>query len=518
VRPRDAPPAALLGLLILGLAPPSPRSAQGQFLRGVAALHSFDYEEALLEFQGAQRVDPGFAMAYWGEAMAHNQTLWLNQDADAARSALRRLGPTPEARAARAGSERERALLAAVEVLYGAGDKKARDLAYAEAMARLYARHPDDPDVASFYALALLATALRSPAQYSDPNEDSHQHALVGSETQARVASILGKVLKENPEHPGALHYLIHDYDDPGHAALALSAARSYAKVAPESSHALHMPAHIFLQLGRWGEAAASDEAAFAQSVAWTKRRGFGIGFRDYHSLSWLCYEALQQGRFRKASETLDLIQPAVTETGASRLKAVQSQMRAQYVIETRSWETLRSQTDFSTSAELFAIGMSAAETGRPQLAVQAQNELRRRSQDQKPDAAVMEKEVAAVVDLRGGRGARAVQLAEEAVALEKALPPPLGPPRPVKPASELRGEILLELQRPREAVAAFQQALARWPNRSASVLGLARASAAAGDRLAARKQYRQLLSNWSRADPGVSGLDEAKRAVAGVP
>jgi tetratricopeptide (TPR) repeat protein len=523
VRPRDAPPAtfrrlAFVAFLALGLAPVSPRTAQGSFRRGVAALHNFAYEEAILEFREAQRIDPEFAMAYWGEAMAHNQTLWLNQDLDAARGVLGRLGPAPEARAAKAGSEKERALLAAVEVLFGRGDKPGRDRAYAEAMARLYARHPDDPDVASFYALALLATALRSPALYSEANEEAHQHALVGSETQARVAKILEKVLKASPEHPGALHYLIHDYDDPGHAALALAAARGYAKVAPESSHALHMPAHIFLQLGRWDEAAASDEASFAQSVAWTKRRGFGIGMRDYHSLSWLCYEALQQGRFHKARETLDLIHPAVAETGASRLKAVESQMRAQYVIETRSWEMLRSQVDFGTSAELFAIGMSAAETGLPQLAAQAQNELQRRSHDQKRDAAVMGKELAAVVELRGGRGARAVQLAEEAVALEKTLPPPLGPPRPVKPAPELHGEILLELQRPREAAVAFQQALARWPNRSASVLGLARASAAAGDPVTSRKQYRRLLSNWSGADAGVSGLDEAKRAVAGAP
>jgi len=522
----------VLGVLALGLALAPPQTdtgglgklsfptsgapeAQGPFLRGVAALHNFAYEEAVLEFQNAQRIDPEFAMAYWGEAMACNQTLWLNQDPEAAWRILERAGPTPEARAAKAGSEKERAFLAAVEVLFGAGDKTARDLAYAEAMERLYLRHPDDDEVACFYALALLATAMRSPALYAEANEEAHQHALVGSETQGRVAGILEKVLKGNPEHPGALHYSIHNYDDPDHAKLALPAARRYAKGAPDSSHALHMPAHIFLQLGSWHEAAASDEASFAQSIAWAKQHGFGIGFRDYHSLSWLCYEALQQGRFRKARETLDLIRPAVTETGAARLKAIQSVMRAQYVVETRSWELLRSQADFSTSAELFAIGLSAAESGLPQVSALAQKDLHRRSQNQKLDAAVMEKELAAVVELRAKRGARAVQLAEEAVAFEDALPPPLGPPRPVKPAHELHAEILLELDRPREAVAAFERALTRWPNRSASLLGLARALAAAGDRATAQKHYRQLLSNWSHADPDVNGLEEARRAVA---
>ncbi len=490
--------------------------AQGHFLRGVAALHDFAYEEAILEFQEAQSKDRGFAMAYWGEAMAQNQTLWLNQDLEAARRILERLAKTPEARAARAGSEKEKAFLAAVEVLFGAGDKPARDVAYAQALERLYARYPDDHEVACFYALALLATALRSPALYSEANEEVHQHALVGSETQARAAMILEKVLRENPRHPGALHYTIHNYDDPEHARLALPAARAYAKAAPESSHALHMPAHVFVQLGHWHEAAAADEASFAESVVWAKRRGFGIGMRDYHSLSWLCYEALQQGRFQRARETLEQIQPAVAETGSDRLKAIQSVMRAQYVVETRSWEILRQETNFNTSAELFAIGMSAAQTGLPQVAALAQKELQRRAQDHKLDATIMEIEVAAILELRQGRASRAVELAEEAVAVEKALPPPLGPPRPIKPSIELYGEILLEVGRPREAAVAFEHALERWPNRSASLLGRARALAAAGDAVAARKQYQKLLANWSQADAEVSGLQEARRAVAG--
>jgi tetratricopeptide (TPR) repeat protein len=402
-------------------------------------------------------------------------------------------------------------------LLYGAGDKPARDSAYAEAMGRLHARHPDDPELASLYALALLGTAVRSPALYSESNEEAHQHALVGSETQRQVAAILTKVLQANPNHPGALHYTIHNYDDPQHAKLALPAARAYAKAAPESSHALHMPAHIFLQLGNWDEAAASDEASFEQSIAWAKKRGLGIGMRDHHSLSWLCYEALQQGRFQKARQTLELVQAAVAETGAPRLKALESVMRAQYAIETRSWEMLRGQQNFNTSAELFAIGLSAAERGQADVAALARNELDRRAQGRKLDAAIMAKELGAVVELRAGRGARAIALMQEAVALEKELPPPLGPPRPIKPSYELQGEILLELLRPQDAVRAFQQSLLRWPNRSASWLGLARAQAAAGDAGSAGASYRRLLSNWSRADSGANGLDEARRAVSGA-
>ena len=141
-------------------------------------------------------------------------------------------------------------------------------------MAGLYARDPADPDVASLYALALLGTMSRSLIGYVDAHE-GHSTSLAGSETQTRVGEILGAVLKAHPEHPGALHYLLHNYDDPAHASLALDAARVYAKVAPQSSHALHMPAHIFLQLGLWADAEASDRAAFAASEAWVKRKGF---------------------------------------------------------------------------------------------------------------------------------------------------------------------------------------------------------------------------------------------------
>lgn len=491
-------------------------AAQPAFVRGVTALHNFQYEDAVEAFGEAQRLDPGFAMAYWGEAMAYNQTLWLNQDADMARQILSRLAPTPEARAAKAGTAREKGFLQALEILFGDGEKTARDLAYAEAMGRLAEAYPEDNEVLCFYALAILGTATRSPALYRQGGDDQHQHALVGSEAQKRAAAILDKVLSKDPDHPGALHYLIHDYDDPDHARLALKAARAYAKVAPESSHALHMPAHIFLQLGMWDEAAASDAASFKASDAWVKRKGLSAAMRDYHSLSWLLYESLQQGRYQKARETLDLIRPAVAETGAARLKALLSDMRARYVVETRAYDEVAGARSFDTTSELFAIGMSAARRRDANVAGMALAELRRRAGSKEAgtlqsDAAVMEKELAALIALGDGRGEDAVQQMQEATALERELPPPLGQPRPIKPASELFGEVLLELKRPREAGAEFQRALERWPNRSLSLLGLARASAALGDRVSARRHYEGLLANWRNADPGLLELKEAR-------
>jgi len=510
---------ALVALVVL--APvrfPNSGSPQAQpaFLRGVTALHNFQYEDAVEAFQEAQRLDRDFALAYWGEAMAYNQTLWLNQDVEVARQILLRLGPTARARAKKAGTERERGFLRAVDILFGSGDKAARDRSYAEAMGRLAAAHPEDPEVLSFHALALLGTAARSPALFRDGGDDQHQHALVGSETQKQAAAILERVLALHPDHPGALHYLIHDYDDPDHARLALPAARAYARVAAESSHALHMPAHIFLQLGMWHEAAASDEASFRASQAWVKRKRLGVGMHDFHSLSWLLYESLQQGRYQRARETLDLIKPAVEATGASRLKALQSDMRARYVVETRSFVELAAAREFATTGELFAIGMSAARRGDATTARRALGELKRRAGSREArsfrgDAAVMEKELAALMAVGAGRDPDAVLRMQEAVALERELPPPLGPPRPLKPATELFGELLLELGRPREAAAEFERALGRWPNRSRSLLGLARAAAALGDKGAARRHYQRLLDNWRSADPDLPELSEAR-------
>ncbi len=205
-------------------------------------------------------------------------------------------------------------------------------------MAGLYARDPADPDVASLYALALLGTMSRSLIGYVDAHE-GHSSSLAGSETQTRVGEILGAVLKAHPEHPGALHYLLHNYDDPAHASLGLDAARVYAKVAPQSSHALHMPAHIFLQLGLWVDAEASDRAAFAASEAWVKRKGFPPALRSYHSLAWRQYQLLQLGRFRDAALLIDEIGPVVDATGDLTLVSDLSSMRARQILETRRWE-----------------------------------------------------------------------------------------------------------------------------------------------------------------------------------
>jgi pyruvate/2-oxoglutarate dehydrogenase complex dihydrolipoamide acyltransferase (E2) component len=208
-------------------------AAQDDFRRGVIALHNFEYAAAAKAFRAAQAADPAFALAYWGEAMTYSHPLWGNENPGAARKALERLAPTPAARAAMAPTERERLYLAAVEILFDNGDRRARHQAYEQAMHRLAGRFPEDHEASVFHALAILG--LDSGDGEADVRD------------RIRAAASLEGFFRANPRHPGVVHYLIHAYDDPLHAPLGLRAARAYEEIAGKAPHALHMPSHIYI-------------------------------------------------------------------------------------------------------------------------------------------------------------------------------------------------------------------------------------------------------------------------------
>src|SRR6185295_14605090 len=201
--------------------------------------------------------------------------------------------------------------------------------AYSAAMEKIYRSYPDDLDAAAFYSLSLLGLTGGEK----------------GYRLQAKAGEIALEVYRKNPNHPGAAHYIIHAFDDPEHAILALPAARRYAEIAPEAHHARHMPSHIFLQLGMWPEAAASNEAAWESSDAWMKRKHLSVNVRDYHSLNWLLYVYLQQGRYRKAEGLLTLMKQTMSEsTYDNKLRPGYYEnnygnMAAAFVVETERWE-----------------------------------------------------------------------------------------------------------------------------------------------------------------------------------
>ncbi len=274
------------------------RAAQAPFLNGLALLHDFEYERAAAAFREAEAIDPGFAMAYWGEAMTYNHPVWMEQDLAAARAALAKLGPTPQARLAKAGTARERAYLDAVETLYGDGDKDLRDFRYANAMAALHARYPDDVDATALYALSLLGTC----------------HEGRDFATYMKAAALLEEVYPSHMRHPGVLHYMIHSYDDPIHAPLGLRAAERYGALAPDAPHALHMTSHIFLALGMWDEVIDANVRAIAVGQALRARGGKaakGCG----HYFTWLMYADLQE---RRDADALAMLAACRAEAAAS--------------------------------------------------------------------------------------------------------------------------------------------------------------------------------------------------------
>ncbi|HSF42938.1 MAG TPA: hypothetical protein VLT87_24260 [Thermoanaerobaculia bacterium] len=502
-------------------------AAQAHFLSGVAALHSFFYDEAADLFREAQKADPGFALAYWGEAMTYNHPIWSEQDRDAALAALARLAPTPAERAAKAPTEREKAWLAAVETLYGEGDKGARDTAYAAAMQKLHEQFPDDVEAASFYTLSLIGPALTGPPG------DARDRPLI------RAAAILEELFDRAPGHPGVLHYMIHAYDDPLHAPLGLRAARLYAKTAPAAHHARHMPAHIFVQIGDWPSAAASNEEAWAASVDWVKRRGHPIDKQDFHSLSWLLYAYVQQGRLGKARETLETVRAAGKVSDNPRVSSSVKEMEARYLVETRSWRKDLMPAEASEvggahchgggamtpgrgdGSLLYAAGLGAARSGDLAVAETAAAKLREIAKTgdgpyRGGAPEIMADQISGLVALKKGNADEALKLLAQAAEAESRLPPPSGPPDPMKPSHELYGEALLELGRAEEAGKQFDLSLLRTPNRTASLLGAARVAVKRGDDEAARRLYGQLAEIWKQADAGYPELAEAKSYLDG--
>ena len=454
-------------------------AAQGPFLVGVKALFNFEFDIAAEAFQQTQKADPAFALGYWGEAMSFNHPLWAQQDLAAARRVLDRLAPTAAARSAKAPAGKERMLIESLETLYGgSGDKLARDIAYADSMKAVHEKFPADDEIATFYALSLLGTAR--------PGDKSIRNAM-------QAAAIVEGVLQRNPQHPGAAHYIIHSFDDPDHAILALPAARAYSKIAPSAAHALHMPSHIFVQLGMWEDVVQSNIVAYKAAADLAEARNLPRGREDFHTLGWLQYAYLQQGKFDDAAKQLAVAKAVADKFDAPNVRDGYAAMKARQVVESGKWEKLPLTAGAvkdggapgydGSAAYVLAAGLSAAHLGDLATANVALDKLKvlRTQAESGSNAyrarpfAIMEKEVGALIAAAQKNTADAERLLKEATTIEMALDAPSGPPEPIKPSFEVFGEWLLEQGRAKDAAAQFQQSLLRMPNRRASVQGLAK-------------------------------------------
>jgi tetratricopeptide (TPR) repeat protein len=483
-------------------------AAQEPFLYGLALLHNFEYPDAAEQFQKAEAIDPNFAMAYWGEAMTHNHAVWMQQEPDAARAVLLRLGATPEARLAKAPTARERDYLRAVEILYGPGSKEARDFLYADAMAALHGRYPDDVDATAFYALSLLGTA-----------HQGRDFAIY-----MRSAALLEEVLPTHPRHPGVLHYLIHSYDDPIHAPLGLRAARVYGSVAPNAGHALHMTSHIFIALGWWDDVIAANEKAL--KVVNHHRAEHGQGAKTCgHYVSWLDYAYLQERRFDAAQQQLDacrrmtlaILQHPPLPADDTFLDDY-AEMRVFHAIETGHWDaadpftvpvgpyagtrlTLAYGEAIAAAAAagsdhgpgLAALKSAAARLHDRHQALLKEIETKASDPAARKRADLLVEQVDALLEIREGRKDAGIARLRKAAAEEGAMAFEFGPPAIEKPSWELLGDELQGLGRNAEAEPAYQAALARAPGRTSSLAGRLRAEQALGKTDAAELTRAQL-------------------------
>lgn len=511
----------------------SPAAAR-DFMRGLLLLHLFEYDDAMSSFVAAESADPGFAMAYWGEAMTFNHPVWNQIDLHAGRAALAKFGPTPEARAQRIADARERAWFSAVEILYSnTGSKPERDARYATAMQQLARAHPKDDEAQLFYALALLG---KSEGVRDVP-------------TYLQAAAIAKGVYMRNPDHPGAAHYWIHGMDDPQHAAGALVAARALSKIAPDAAHAQHMCSHIFLALGMWDDVVRANVAAgrvMNQRAATAGKPPILCGHYHY----WLEYGYLEQGRIGEAKRVVAecrerAMQPGMATKARDTVDpddaAVSSfvEMRSRYLVDTSRWndEVAGWNVDMGEALmpelnDAFATGFAAAERGDLPTARKALAKIlellpqspaafdRAGTPPDDPERRLPEiqkLQLQAAILSDEGNGEQAIGVMQQAVVIGEELPYAFGPPSPEKPSYEFLGELLLKENRNSPACAAFEASLQRAPQRTESLLGLARAETAMGDKAAASQTYRQLLEIWKNADPDYLAQEDVQRSLSAL-
>jgi len=467
-------------------------SAQRSFLYGLAQLHNFEYDEAARAFRDAQQVDSGFAMAYWGEAMTKNHPVWMEQDLGGARRILQRLGSSSAERLSRAKTERERAYLRSIETLYGVGDKEARDIAYLEEMRRIHATYPDDVDATAFYGLALLGSAHngRDTAIYE------------------KAAAALEPAFTTHPDHPGLAHYLIHSYDDPGHAHLGLPAARRYFTIASSAPHALHMTSHIYLAAGMWDDVVAANEQSTKVAAERMQRAGRTPGGCGHPNM-WLMYGYLQQAKPDAARGILDRCRTSATGANGLTVRAAEQdpldpdnipaasyiQMWTRYIIDTEDWSGALVREDLSLGdlaganfTRAFVRALAAAKRSDAAALQTGLTDIRAAHQSlerilasrrdgvgpYRSRASILEQEIDGLARFADGKPDEAIDILRRAAADEESMAVEFGPPFVDKPASELLGEVLLSLGRKAEAAGAYEAALKRTPNRASSVKGLA--------------------------------------------
>jgi tetratricopeptide (TPR) repeat protein len=492
-------------------------TAQIEFNRAVALLHHMTYPEARRAFQHIADTDPTCAMAHWGIAMTLFQPVWPTRPGLGER--MRGWEAVQKAKALAPPTERERLFVAAAEAFFAepeSADYWQRIRRWERAMERVYTAFPGDAEAAVFYALALVAAA---------PSGDAPVQA-------ARAAELLLSVYRRNAEHPGAMHYLVHANDAAGRARLSLEITRKYETVAPRNPHALHMPTHIYTRLGDWDAVIRGNLRAADAALEHPAGDDGELVWDEFpHALEYLVYAYLQTGEDEKAAAQLERLHgtPHLQPTFKTAFHLAST--RARYALERRAWAeaarlTPRQPPDLDwnrftwpEAVTWFARGLGAAHEGYLEEARRAAVRLRELEADARTagedlwarNIQVLDLELRAWLAAVEGDGESSVALMREAAEVEVGTPKHPVTPAPTLPAHELLGDLLLEQNRPADAVAAYRRSLELYPRRFNSLLGAARAARASGEESLARSYYRGLL-DIAGGDSRQAALEEARR------
>ena len=479
--------------------------AQPALLKGLALLHSFQYMASESAFKAATDLDTNCAMAHWGAAMALYHQLW---DFPGKRTLKEGLKSVEAAQKLGAPTSRERGYIAAAAAFYQDDEKLShvqRTKAYSQALAQLHLGAPRDVEASAFYALSLVALG--------DENVDD-------TANRKKAMSILEPLFKQHPDNPGVAHYLIHATDKPELASAGLAAARAYAKIAPDSSHALHMPSHIFTRLGLWQESIASNIAATAAAAHATEMHQSEAHYQT-HAMEFLDYAYLQSGQEAKA-RALSAEEMNVPGSGEGEKVDHRAVVDARNAIELHRWkeaaELAIPERRNSQDIIYWARAIGAARSGDVAAAKDAMSKLEeavahREGYDVSSEKATDLREAEAWLACVQGDSARAIELLRASAEREDAK----GLESTTMPAREMLGDLLLELKKPSDAMEAYKTVLVEAPNRFDALLGAAQASQAMGDTHSARDYYSQLLKI---ADPAADRpeLKEAKSYLAARP
>jgi len=483
--------------------------AQPALLKGLALLHSFQYQESESAFRAAADLDGNCAMTYWGKAMALYHQLW---DFPGRHTLSEGLASVAQAQKIGAPTPRERGYIAAAAAFYQDDAKLSRTqrtTAYSGALAQLRSKAPEDVEASAFYALSLVALA--------DEGVD-------GVANRKKAIAILAPLFKAHPENPGVAHYLIHAADTAQLANEGLEAARAYAKIAPDSSHALHMPSHIFTRLGFWQESIASNIAASAAAAHATAMHVAESHYQT-HAMEFLDYAYLQSGQEAKA-RALAAEEMTVPGSGEGERSSHRAVVDARNAVESHRWKEAaalpipehRGSRDITYWARVIGAARSGdvvsarSDMGKLEEAVAArEGESKDAGYDVSKEKATDLREAEAWLAFAQGDPDRAVNLLRAAADREDAN----GLESTTMPAREMLGDLFIELKRPGEAVEAYKVVLVEAPNRFDALLGAARASLATRDGHSARRYYSKLVEI---ADPGADRpeMKEARSYLAG--